>query len=112
VRPDDLLIAPSAADPHPDHIAVAAAVRSGAGAAVDVIYEAPTWALVHGTAPPPTCTHELDDAAWAAKRHAVTAYRSQLVALGPEPADGPVVHPHELAAILRRQEQFLAVAVR
>jgi LmbE family N-acetylglucosaminyl deacetylase len=112
LRPRDVVVASSAADRHPDHVAVATAVRRGAGAVVDVVYEAPTWALVHGTAPPPSCTHELDDTAWAAKRHAVSAYRSQLVALGPDPVDGPVIKPEELAAMLRRREQYRAVPVR
>ncbi len=50
-------------------------------------------------------------AGWAAKRHAMAAYRSQLQPLGPDPYDGPVVHPDELATMLRPREQFLAVQV-
>ncbi len=65
---------------------------------------------MHGTAEPPTTILELDDVAWAAKQHAVAAYRSQLEALGPDPEDGPVVHPHEIAVLLTRREQFRTMA--
>ncbi len=112
LRPDDVVIGPSAADRHPDHVAVATALRRAAGKAVDVVHEAPTWALVHGVAPPPTWCFELDESAWTAKRHAAAAYRSQLVALGPDRGDGPVVHPGELAAMLQPIERFLTVPVR
>ena len=48
---------------------------------------------------------------WLAKQHAVAAYRSQLEALGPDPEDGPVVHPHELDVMLTPHEQFLGTPV-
>jgi LmbE family N-acetylglucosaminyl deacetylase len=107
LRPGDAVVGPALEDPHPDHIAVASALRRVAGGAS--IWEAPTWALVHRTAPSPTCVLVLDDGEMAAKRHAVRAYRSQLEPLGPDPLDGPVVHPHELAAMLAGDEQFRAV---
>jgi LmbE family N-acetylglucosaminyl deacetylase len=105
---DDLVVGPSSGDRHPDHVAVAAAVAIAAPAIVDDWFEAPTWALVHGTAAAPVSTLALDGMAWAAKQHAIAAYRSQLAPLGPEPDDGPVVHPHELALMLRPIEQFAA----
>jgi LmbE family N-acetylglucosaminyl deacetylase len=111
VRRGDIVVGPSPADRHPDHVAVAVAVRIAAAGAVGTVWEAPTWALVHGTQPPASCTLALDGAEWAAKRHAMDAYVSQLVALGPDPADGPVVHPGELATMLRPSEEFLAVEV-
>ena len=78
---------------------------------MSTLWFAPTWALVHGTVDPPTTTLELDDDAWAAKQHAVRAYRSQLEPLGPDPVDGPVVHADELAVMLTRIEQFHGTAL-
>jgi LmbE family N-acetylglucosaminyl deacetylase len=111
LRRGDTVIAPSRHDRHPDHVAVAEAVRGAARGVVGIVWEAPTWALVHGTRSPATCALALDADGWAAKQHAMAAYVSQLVPLGPEPADGPVVHPHELATMLRPCEEFLAVEV-
>jgi len=111
LEPSDVVVATSRHDGHPDHVAVA---RAGCCAALDIVgtlWEAPTWALVHGTADVPTTTLELDDISWAAKQHAVTAFRSQLEALGPDPEDGPVVHPHELALLLTHREQFHGTAI-
>jgi len=111
LRRGDTLIGPSAADRHPDHVAVSTALRDAARGLAGVIWEVPTWALVHRTAPRPTVGVLLDDEEWAAKRDAVAAYSSQLVPLGPDPVDGPVVHPHELTAMLRRLEGLFAVSV-
>ena len=106
LRTGDLVVGPSSADGHPDHVAVAVATSIAAPPVVDDWWEAPTWALVHGTAAAPVSTLALDEMAWAAKQHAMAAYRSQLVPLGPVPDDGPVVHPHELELMLRPTEQF------
>jgi hypothetical protein len=51
----------------------------------------------------------LNAADWNAKQKAALAYRSQLEPLGLSPLDGPVVHSHELALMLRLCEDFLAV---
>jgi LmbE family N-acetylglucosaminyl deacetylase len=106
IEPGDVVVTPSRHDRHPDHVAVARATRCAGASTGMAVWEAPTWALVHGTAAAPTATLQLDDVTWLAKQHAVAAYRSQLDALGPEPADGPVVHPDELAVMLTRHEQF------
>jgi LmbE family N-acetylglucosaminyl deacetylase len=111
LRRGDTVVGPSRADRHPDHVAVAEALRCAAAGTTGVVWEAPTWALVHRTQPAASCTLALDAAGWAAKRHAMDAYVSQLVPLGPDPADGPVVHPGELATMLRPHEEFLAVEV-
>ena len=111
IEPSDVVVVPSRHDRHPDHVAVALASRCARIDAVATTWEAPTWALVHGTADRPTTILELDEVSWAAKQHAVAAFRSQLEALGPDPEDGPVVHPHELAVLLTCHEQFRAVAV-
>jgi LmbE family N-acetylglucosaminyl deacetylase len=110
LRPADVVVTVSSADAHPDHVATATAARRAARGLIDTIFEAPTWALVHRVAPVPTHTLRLDDSAWAAKRHAIEAYRSQLEPLGPSPLDGPVVRPRELAAMLQPCEGFLAVS--
>lgn len=108
LRGEDTVIGPTTTDRHPDHVAVAeAAVIAGSGSGVER-WEAPTWALVRQTAEAPDRSLALDASAWAAKRHAVAAYRSQLKPLGPAPGDGPVVQPQELAAMLRPIETFCA----
>jgi LmbE family N-acetylglucosaminyl deacetylase len=107
----DVVVGPSRGDRHPDHVAVGDALLGAARGVVGSIWEAPTWALVHGTWSRASFVLALDAAAWAAKRDAVAAYVSQLAPLGPDPADGPVVHPGELATMLRRREEFLAVEV-
>jgi len=111
LRRGDTVVGPSRDDRHPDHVAVAEALIGAAAGAVSTVWEAPRWALVHGTRPPASFTLGLDAAAWTAKREAMAAYASQLVPLGPDPADGPVVHPDELATMLRPCEEFLAVEV-
>jgi LmbE family N-acetylglucosaminyl deacetylase len=111
LRHGDVVVAPSTGDRHPDHVAIAEAALAAAAHVVDTLWLAPTWALVHGTAEPVTTTLDLDDVAWAAKRRAIAAYRSQLQPLGPDPVDGPVVHPGELAVMLTRREQFHGAAV-
>jgi hypothetical protein len=40
----------------------------------------------------------------ATKRAAVAAFASQLAPLGPDPEDGPVVRPWELAAMVQDDE--------
>lgn len=112
LRPGDVIVGPAAGDRHPDHVAVASAVSEAAPSVVEQWWEAPTWALVHGTVATASTTLMLDRRAWGAKQHAMAAYRSQLVALGPEPQDGPVVHPDELVAMLCRNEQFAGVTER
>ncbi len=111
LRRGDTVVGPSRHDRHPDHVAVADALLEAAPGVVGVLWEAPTWALVHHTWPRASFALELDPGAWAAKRHAMAAYVSQLTPLGPDPADGPVVHAGELATMLRPCEEFLAVEV-
>lgn len=110
LRAGDLIVTSCRFDRHPDHVATAEATAAAATEVTAAVWEAPTWALVHGCAPDPTVTLRLDDEAWATKCHAIESYRSQLVALGPSTDDGPVVHPHELAVLSRRDESFIAVA--
>lgn len=110
LRPDDVLITVTEADRHPDHVATARATVRAARGIVDRVLAAPTWALVHGDAPAPTCVVRLDHAEWCAKLRAIRAFRSQLEPLGPSPLDGPVVHPSELTVMVGRDERFTAVS--
>lgn len=112
LRPGDVVVGPSRGDRHPDHVAVAEAVARAAPGVVGRWWEAPTWALVHGTAGQAGRTLALAGPAWEAKCHAMAAYRSQLEPLGPDAADGPVVHPHELAMMLRPTETFTSGCIR
>ena len=102
LAPGDVVVAPSPRDRHPDHVAVA----RRRGAPRPTPWRPCGWRRRgRSSTAPPRCrrpTLELDETAWAAKQHAVAAYRSQLEALGPDAVDGPVVHPDELAAIARR----------
>ena len=107
VRASDTLVGPTEHDRHPDHVAVAAAVALVAfRGGLAECWQAPTWALVHRTFPAVTRALTLGDASLSAKRRAVGAYRSQLDCLGTESCDGPVVHPHELEAMLGSVERF------
>ena len=105
----DVVVGPAIEDRHPDHVAVARALRAAGAGIVAAVWESPTWALVHGTAPPPSTVLTLGRQTWLAKQRAVQQYGSQLAALGPAHVDGPVVHPHELAAMVRPSEQFAQV---
>jgi LmbE family N-acetylglucosaminyl deacetylase len=109
LRPGDVVVAPPSCDRHPDHVAVSDATMLAGRDVVAEVWQAPTWALVHGTAEAADCRLTLGQRAWTAKQAAMMAHRSQLHPLGPHPEDGPVVHPHELAAMLRPVEQFRAV---
>lgn len=107
---DDVVVGPAIEDRHPDHVAVAVALRDVSTSVGATLWEAPTWALVHGDAPAPDAVLTLDADTWARKQRAVAAFQTQLVALGPDQRDGPVVHPHELDLMLRPREQFRRVA--
>lgn len=97
-------------DGHPDHEAVgrAAAVacrRSGA-----TLLEFPVW-MWHWAGPdhPDVPWHrarrvDLTGAARSAKREAVDAFRSQVLPLGPAPADAAILPPHVLARFARPYE--------
>jgi LmbE family N-acetylglucosaminyl deacetylase len=92
------LIVPWRHDGHPDHEAVARAGLSAARAVGSPCLEVPIWARVRGRRCSPS--HVLDLGAFRARKvEAVQAYRSQIIPLGPDPVDGPVVHPDELEAL-------------
>jgi hypothetical protein len=77
---------------------VAEVVRSVAARAACEWWEVPIWGRVHGVTEP----HDVLDlgAFTSTKRSAVACFASQLRPIGPGPADGPVLHPEELAAMV------------
>jgi LmbE family N-acetylglucosaminyl deacetylase len=103
------LVVPWEHDGHPDHEAVARAGREAAAVTGAGCLEVPIWARVRGWRGEPE--HVLDLGAFrATKRTAIAEHRSQLVALGPDPCDGPVVHPDELAAMTSPSEWLMGSA--
>jgi LmbE family N-acetylglucosaminyl deacetylase len=97
------LVVPWRHDGHPDHEAVARAGRRATDAAGADCAEVPIWARVRGRRCRPEHVLDLHDFR-ARKCAAVDEYRSQLVALGPDAIDGPVVHPHERVAMTSATE--------
>ena len=111
VGPETTLIAPWRHDGHPDHDAVGRAAWTAAEQTGAALWEVSIWAKVHTSirrAAAPKRSHlVLDTATRARKAEAVGCFASQLVPLGPDPLDGPVVHPHELSAMLDGEEPVL-----
>jgi LmbE family N-acetylglucosaminyl deacetylase len=92
------LLVPWRHDGHPDHEAVARAGIAAATACGADYLEVPIWARVRGRRCNPSYVLVLG-AGQPGKRRAAETYRSQVIALGPDPCDGPVVHPGELDAL-------------
>jgi len=96
--PATTVIVPWRHDGHPDHEAVGRAGLRAAAAQGATCVEVPIWARVRGR--PCRPSHVLELGAFRRrKRAAAQEFRSQIVALGPDVVDGPVVHPDELAAM-------------
>lgn len=102
-------VVPWVHDGHPDHEAVGRAGRAAAAATGAQLWPVPIWAKVRREhpLPEPVARLVLSPEVRRAKADAVDRHRSQLVALGPAPEDGPVVHPTELAAMLDGTEVVL-----
>lgn len=101
------LVVPWRHDGHPDHEAVARAGLSATAAAGATCLEVPIWSRVRGRRCVPS--HVLDLGAFRARKIAAArAYRSQLVPLGPDATDGPVVHPDEFGALTSPTEWLVA----
>ncbi len=107
--PGTTLIVPWRHDGHPDHEAVARAGVKAAKASGASWFEAPIWARVRGRRCAPSYVLDLGTVR-CRKQLAVAEYRSQLVALGPDPVDGPVVHPEELEALTSSTEWLVGPA--
>jgi LmbE family N-acetylglucosaminyl deacetylase len=108
--PHTTVVAPWRRDGHPDHEATGRAALVAARRTGAQLWEVPIWAKVAG--PPPLSVRPgsrllLSDDQRRRKREAVACFASQLVPQGPDPVDGPVVHPHELDAMLDGHEDLL-----
>jgi len=96
------VVAPWRVDGHPDHDAVGHAAAIAADHRGASLWEVAIWAKVRRPiAAAIGARHLVPDAASdTAKRAAAACFRTQVRPLGPAEEDGPVVHPHELAALL------------
>ncbi|MEU7977053.1 PIG-L family deacetylase [Micromonospora sp. NPDC049081] len=97
-------------DGHPDHEAVGRAAAAACRRTGATLLEFPVW-MWHWAGPdhPDVPWHrarrlDLTDAARSAKREAVDAFRSQVLPLGPAPADAAILPPHVLARFARPYE--------
>jgi LmbE family N-acetylglucosaminyl deacetylase len=100
------LIVPWRHDGHPDHEAVGRAGVDAAHRVGAACLEVPIWARVRGRRCVPSYVLTLGEL-HRAKRTAAEAYASQLLPLGPDECDGPVVHPDELDAMTSDTEWLL-----
>lgn len=113
--PSTLLLTPWRDDAHPDHEAVARAGEQAAAATGARVLQFPIWAW-HWADPDDARLHgsrlavlALSEEEQAAKRDAIADHRSQVTALGPDPADQPVLHEAFLAHFRRPFEIFLPI---
>jgi LmbE family N-acetylglucosaminyl deacetylase len=100
-------------DGHPDHEAVGRAAAAACAATGARLLEYPIWAW-HWATPnddrvPWQRAHriELTAGAQAAKAAAIQEFTSQIMALGPEPGDAPILPPHVLDRFARPFEMVL-----
>ena len=106
VDPTTTMVVPWRHDGHPDHEAVALAAEAASTRTGARLWEMPIWAKVPGPRPgiPWRSALVLSAEACARKREAVSCFATQILALGPDDADGPVVHAHEVEAMLNGRE--------
>lgn len=97
-------------DGHPDHEAVGRAAAVACRRTGATLLEFPVWTW-HWAGPdhPGVPWHrarrvDLTEAAGSAKRNAVDAFRSQVLPLGPAPADAAILPPNVLARFARPYE--------
>jgi len=103
---ESTVIVPWRHDGHPDHEAVARAGLAAARTTGARCLEVPIWTRVRGRRY--SATHVLDLGSTAArKRSAAAHFQSQNEALGPDPLDGPVVHPNELEMLTSSTEVII-----
>lgn len=110
--PDDVCIAPWSLDGHPDHDASGQAARIACSETGAELVGYLIWAW-HWAAPaelPWDLLRRLDlsEAQASRKRRAIAAYRSQITALGEDPADGPVLPAAFLSHFRRPNEIFVS----
>ena len=105
VTPDAVLVVPSESDGHPDHEAVASVALEVARESGAACWQVPIWSRVRST-----CDESqfrvlrLGRDLVERKKQAVRCFASQLIALGPDPVDGPVVPPEAVAALTSSTE--------
>lgn len=111
-----MVATPWRADGHPDHEAVARAVgRATDGVGASVV-EFPVWAWLWAAPGDPRLRPErvrvlrLDEREWRGKQRAIAEHRSQIVPLGNDPGDEPVLTQTFLDHFRRRYEIFLPAA--
>ena len=109
IDPTTAVIAPWRHDGHPDHEAVARAAQTACDRAGACLWEVPIWAKVPGPRAgiPWRSALVLSPDVGARKRAAVACFATQMRALGPDAADGPVVHEPEVDAMLNGREELL-----
>ncbi|MEJ7582638.1 MAG: PIG-L family deacetylase [Acidimicrobiales bacterium] len=100
--PDICIVAPWREDAHPDHRAVARVALAVAADTGATTWEVPIWGRVAGFDEPCSIL-ELGEFA-KRKMRAASEFHTQIRALGPSPADGPVLRPFELCAFLQPTE--------
>lgn len=113
LTPGRLCLATWRGDGHPDHEAVGRAAAAACADSGAVLLEYPIWTW-HWAVPGDDRVPwhrarrvDLPPAVRAAKAAAVAEFRSQITALGPEPADAPVLPAHVLARFARPFEVVL-----
>jgi LmbE family N-acetylglucosaminyl deacetylase len=109
-RPGDLWLAPFRGDAHPDHEACGRAAVE----VVEDVVELPIWTWHWATPGDERVPWErarsvpLTPDVVARKAAAIAEFRTQVEAIGPEPADGPVLPPRVLDHFRRDHEVVLA----
>ncbi len=118
-RRADLILAPLARDPHPDHIATATLVAAAIGASRrrPTVYAYGVWQPVRGQLadlPAPAhatlCEIRLGPAQLERKRAAILAHRSQTGAVIDDDPEGFVIDEALLATWLTPVERFFRIA--
>ncbi len=110
LAPGDWLLAPWAADGHPDHEAVGRACASAARRHGARLLAYPVWAWHWATPQDPTVPWaravrvDLPAAVVQRKQRAVACFTTQVQPLGPLPEDAPVLPPTVLARFARTAE--------
>lgn len=99
-------------DGHPDHEAVGRAAAAACARTGAQLVEYPIWTWHWARPDDPRVPWDrfrrlpLTEAERAAKRHALTAFVTQVQPLGPAPGDAPILPPHVLARFDRPEEGF------
>jgi LmbE family N-acetylglucosaminyl deacetylase len=98
-----VLVSPPPDDGHPDHDATGRAAMQAAGRMGSACWFTPIWSRVAHVDRAASAVLDLHDL-HPVKRRAAECFVSQLQPLGPDAADGPVVHPREMEALVTRTE--------